>query len=150
MRLPISVVRSGGQTGVDQVGLEVAWLERYPTGGVAPKGWRTDAGPMPELLQFYGLTESHSPLYVPRTIKNAQASDRTVWFGDPLSPGGRLTIRNARRVLLNPSAGELRAVVETTAQACSRAITLNVAGNRLRTNPFATDYAFVTLTAALR
>lgn len=148
--LPIVQVTSGLQSGVDQVGLEVAWLAAYPTGGVAPKGYRTDEGPRVELGRFYRLTESFSAQYAPRTIANARRADLTVWFGDPTSPGGVLTLRHAGYAVTNPRMAEMISAIICASQIVARAIVLNVAGNRLRTNPAATDYARSVLTEALR
>lgn len=150
MTLPIARVISGLQSGVDQVGLEVAWLAGYPTGGTAPKGYRTDDGPRVELGRFYGVVESFSAQYAPRTIKNARAADLTVWFGDELSPGGRLTQRHATRWTANPTLAGLCVDVDCVSRMLARPITLNIAGNRLRTNPAATERAHAVLTAALQ
>lgn len=141
-------VISGGQTGVDQVGLEVARALGYQTGGTAPKDWRTDEGPMEDLLKGYGLIESQSFHYGPRTRANVAQSDGTVWFGKPTSPGGRLTIRladdYARCLLVNPSPVVLRSWL------IAHSIrVLNVAGNRRRINPDAAVLARQVLTIAL-
>lgn len=124
---------SGGQTGVDQKCLELAWLFRFPTGGVAPLGYRTDEGPMPELLRDkYGLEESWSPGYRIRTIENVKRSSATVWFGVE-SPGYRLTIGTcmalSRPYLINPSETELLSFLRP------EILILNGAGNRRRTHP---------------
>ncbi len=101
-------VISGGQTGVDQAALSIAHDLGFPTGGTAPLGYRTDEGPMPELLRDkYGLEESWSPGYRVRTIQNVRDGELTVWFGDASSPGGRLTIGTAWTMrkphLINPT-----------------------------------------------
>ena len=41
----IKKIISGGQTGADQIGLEVALSLGIPTGGTAPKGFITETGP---------------------------------------------------------------------------------------------------------
>lgn len=144
-------VISGGQTGVDQVGLEVAYRYGWPTGGTAPKGYRTDAGPMIALLRDkYGLTESFSAQYAPRTIKNIKDADQTVWFGDTKSPGARLTIGTVRRqgkpILINPNAEMLWKILNTSYLVRA----LNVAGNRFRTHPEASEQARLVLDEVLR
>ncbi len=125
---------SGGQTGVDQTALRVARGMSFPTGGTAPKGWRTDEGPAPWLATF-GLVESFSAQYNPRTIKNVRDADQTVWFGVTTSPGGVLTIGTARAqgkpILINPNADSLYQLLHTSYPVR----VLNVAGNRLRTHP---------------
>ena len=49
-------VISGGQTGADQTGLHAARACGIPTGGWAPRGWLTEAGPAP-WLEEWGLVE---------------------------------------------------------------------------------------------
>jgi hypothetical protein len=130
---PLSKVISGGQTGADRAGLEVARRLGYKTGGTVPKGYRTSTGPDPALKRF-AVVEHPSDRYPPRTIKNVCDSDATVWFGAEQTPGGKLTIGAARRMakplLINPTAGELRAwIIE------NRVEILNVAGDRETNNP---------------
>jgi hypothetical protein len=107
----VQKVISGGQTGVDQIGLEIARSLNIPTGGTAPKGFKTEVGPNPELAN-YGLIESHSASYPVRTKRNVRESDGTVIFGDPDSGGTKLTIDTAHQMgkacLINPTADELR------------------------------------------
>lgn len=84
-------VISGGQCGADQGGLVAAYELNVPTGGWAPKGWRTAEGPAPE-LQFFGLKEHYSEDYVPRTKLNVANSDGTVLIAsNRQSAGSRLT-----------------------------------------------------------
>jgi hypothetical protein len=141
---------SGGQTGVDQVALEVAHSLGFPTGGMAPLDWRTDEGPKPELGSLYGLEESRFASYRVRTIWNVQHADATIWFGDVDSPGGKLTRKTALdhqiRTLgyrwgINPTEPYLLAMLQSQPQIK----VLNVAGNRLRTNPSAAALARVVL-----
>ena len=138
-------VISGGQTGVDQTALRTARAFGYETGGTAARGWKTDAGPSPWLAD-YGLVECRFNGYRPRTIQNVIDADCTVWFGDRDSPGGRLTlstcVRLEKRYLVNPTATELCAALETVK-------VLNVAGNRLRINPAASAQAHQVLKEAL-
>lgn len=146
--LILEQVISGGQTGVDQVGLRVAEELGYRTGGTAPLGFRTEGGTAPWLGTRYGLVESSSPSYHNRTIDNIRAADLTVWFGDVRSGGGRLTQRVAsslNRWLENPTSGELRqALIDRQVRI------LNVAGNRLSLNPQAAVRALTILVFALR
>lgn len=150
MALRLLTIISGGQTGVDQVGLCVARELGYPTGGTAPKGWKTDAGPAPWLAD-YGLVECRFNGYRPRTIQNVNSADATVWFG-VVSAGYRCTKsavdramdRRPYRWIENPSADALRSELQTYAIRI-----LNIAGNRLRTNPQASVQARVVLTETL-
>ena len=90
----IKKVISGGQTGADMGGLFGAYTAPgIETGGWAPKGFRTEAGPKKRLGKQYKLKETKSPTYPPRTKRNVLGSDGTLWFGSTNSPGARLTIR---------------------------------------------------------
>jgi hypothetical protein len=125
---------SGGQTGADLGALVGARRVGIETGGTAPRGYRTDAGPQPEVLRGFGLVEHRSPAYPPRTRANVQNSDATALFGNLTSPGCRLTralcAQYQKPTIENPSAAELRRYVTVNAISV-----LNVAGNRERTNP---------------
>lgn len=125
---------SGGQTGADRAGLEAAKELGLPTGGYAPKGWRTDNGPAPSLADF-GLVETESAGYPERTSLNVQASDGTLIFGDAGSSGSRLTRQLCKQYrkpyAINPrNRKEIRGFIEY-----HNVQVLNVAGNRERTNP---------------
>ena len=126
-------VISGGQTGVDQAGLQAATACGLATGGFIPQGWITDNGPDVTLKRF-GLIEHPSASYFPRTEMNVRTSDGTVWLGDVSSPGGRCTIRFAQSAkrphIVNPSMNQLRAWIID-----NNIVTLNVAGNRERIHP---------------
>lgn len=141
-------VISGGQTGVDQIGLVLAKAFDYNTGGTVPKGWRTDAGPAPWLGTLYGCVEHKwSAEYRPRTMQNVFDADATVWFG-VMSPGYVCTSLSVERCqkpwIVNPTVAELQAFILDNAVR-----TLNVAGNRIRTHPESAQRAEVTLRAGL-
>lgn len=87
---------SGGQTGADQGALTAGRLLGLETGGMAPKGWRTQAGPNPGLAA-YGLVESSRSDYPTRTLYNVLDSDGTLIFGSLHSAGCRLTQRCCRK-----------------------------------------------------
>jgi hypothetical protein len=143
----LETVISGGQTGVDQVALEIAQHLGYKTGGWAPRGWTTDAGPAPWLGTKYGLQEHRFKGYAPRTRANVKMADATVWFGAE-SPGYLCTMETIRDFkkpcLSNPSVSELQEFILKGGYRI-----LNAAGNRLRTHPEATATARVVLTAGL-
>lgn len=83
---------SGGQTGADVAGLRAATRLGLATGGYAPRGWKTQDGPAPELGTHYGLVETGWD-YPGRTKANVRDSDATVRFAaDFLSPGERCTL----------------------------------------------------------
>src|SRR4051812_12471606 len=90
-------VVSGGQSGADQAALRAARAANIPTGGWAPKGWRTEDGAAPWLADF-GLVECPESGYPARTRANVRDSDVTVWFGDWHSPGGKTTLDACREL----------------------------------------------------
>ena len=122
-------VISGGQTGVDQAGLQAASELGIATGGTAPQGYRTERGPNPELKNF-GLEESVSSDYLSRTEQNVVDSDATVYFAaDKNSAGLRATERFAKQykrpITINPTIPQLKAFIKKY-----NVKVLNVAGNR--------------------
>lgn len=131
----INKIISGAQTGADQAGLSAAVKLNLARGGVVPKGRRTDTGPLSdELMDLWRLSEHSSHNYPPRTETNVRLSDGTVLFGNINSPGSRLTMRLCvqfnRPYLVNPTIKRFREWIEF-----HKIHTLNVAGNRERTNP---------------
>lgn len=134
----IEEIRSGGQTGADYGALLAARELGIKTGGWAPKGWRTEKGPNPDLASF-GLREHTQSDYRGRTLSNVLESDGTLLFGDVLSPGSRQTLDYCRLrgkpYLTNPSAGELWAWL-----VMHEIKILNVAGNRESKHPGIQEY----------
>lgn len=104
--MAIRRIISGGQTGVDQIGLKVGRMLDLETGGTAPKGWRTEEGPCYKLAS-YGLVESVSSDYRVRTTDNVLNADVTVIFGNTAEPGTKLTIdlcvKSRKPYVTNPS-----------------------------------------------
>lgn len=143
---------SGGQTGADRAALD-AWRDLgFPTGGYAPKGWRTDTGFAPDLLT-YGLIETDDPSYPYRTQLNVENSDATLIFGRE-SPGTNLTMKICK-VKGKMSLWIVYPPIHPTAFSMGQVFnflqavdvkTLNVAGNRERTNPgiYRYVYGFIT------
>jgi hypothetical protein len=94
----IGQIISGGQTGVDQAALRAAKACGIPTGGWAPKGWRTEDGPAPWLADF-GLREHASLDYPDRTRANVGDAGLTlilVTRESDLARGTALTLRVAQ------------------------------------------------------
>jgi len=122
-------VISGGQTGVDQIGLKCALENGIETGGYISRFFLTENGSMPQLETLYNLVEIQSTSYPERTRMNVIHSDGTVLFGDMLSAGSKLTIslakKNNKVYIRNPTADQLIKFVETY-----KIEILNVAGNR--------------------
>lgn len=69
---------SGGQTGADRAGLDVALECGLEIGGWVPRGRRAEDGRVPE--KYAGMTESLSDSYEDRTRMNVGDSDATVIF----------------------------------------------------------------------
>lgn len=92
----IEKIISGGQTGADRAGLDVAIELGIPHGGWIPKGRKTEEGPLPAK---YKLKEMRTTSYPKRTEKNILDSDGTVIFTfGKLTGGSELT----RRLLFSP------------------------------------------------
>lgn len=147
--LKVKKIISGGQTGADLAGLQAAQSLGIQTGGTAPKGYRTEIGPNPELHTLYGLVESPSTNYLHRTAENIRNSDATVIFGNTMSPGSRQTINIAasqnKPLIINPTPEALREFLIN-----HEVEVLNVAGNRASVNPKVTMLTYRTLIAALK
>lgn len=82
-------VISGGQTGVDQAGLQAAEDCKIETGGWAPKHWKTCVGIQKEFLKSFGLIE-HSGGYKERTYANVKDSDGTIRLASNFSSSGEI------------------------------------------------------------
>jgi hypothetical protein len=91
-------VISGGQTGADQAALRAARACGISTGGWAPRGWLTEAGPAPWLAEW-GLAEcpegeTEAERYLARRRRCVKDSFAVVCFGDMTSPGSRALDRD--------------------------------------------------------
>jgi len=94
---PLVKIISGGQTGADQAGLQVAEAFGIPTGGWAPKGWITSRGPNPNLLRDRFKLQEHPGGYPARTFANAKESDGTIRLAhDFTTAGERCTLNGIR------------------------------------------------------
>ncbi len=71
----IRKIVSGGQTGVDRAGLDVALALQIPCGGWCPKGRLAEDGVIPA---DYPLEETPSEGYVQRTEWNVRDSEGTL------------------------------------------------------------------------
>lgn len=137
---PLSLkIISGGQNGVDQAALRAAKASGFPTGGTAPKGYRTLDGSMPELGDIYGLGESYSPGYPPRTQDNVADSDATLQvYEDCSSPGEVCTlnaVRACRKPLMQVPLGHVGPEQAAQWIKDNGWSVLNIAGNSERTSP---------------
>jgi hypothetical protein len=142
----IAKVISGGQTGADTAGLTAAASAGIRTGGIAPKGYRTECGANPALKK-YGLREHASDQYPPRTAQNVADADATLIIAETLDTGSALTrdlcLRMGKPVfhlaLRDPSdAQSLTQVTEWINRLYERKggpLELNIAGNRESRSP---------------
>jgi len=89
--VPLVMVASGGQTGVDRAALDVALEFGIEIGGWCPKGRRAADGVIPEK---YPMTETHGKNYQTRTKWNVCDTDATLVIcnGEPKG-GTALTIQ---------------------------------------------------------
>lgn len=87
-------VISGGQTGADQGGLKAAKKCGLETGGWIPRGFLTENGSNPELAEF-GLKETTTVSYGPRTKYNVQDADGTIRFAAIFHSPGEIATRRA-------------------------------------------------------
>jgi len=150
----IRKIVSGGQTGADRAGLDVARRWDFPYGGWCPAGRKAEDGPISTLYQ---LVETPSASYLQRTEWNARDSDGTVIFtmAAALSGGSKRTAEFAAKhrkpwihLAWQASSYESPArllqqfVEENSVQV------LNVAGTRGSKEPDVWKFAYETLEAA--
>ena len=139
----VTKIISGGQTGVDTIGLQVAKELGIETGGKAPKGFLREEGYDNEDIASYGLEEitdeeqadytkrtSKKDPYTGRTELNVRNSDGTVYFNVGSDTAGLIATRRSAKewnkpFIENPTAEELRQWIKD-----NNIKTLNVAGNR--------------------
>lgn len=136
--VPTTKIISGGQTGIDRLGLEIGKELGLETGGTTTPGYYTENGPDTSLQEF-GVTEIAPELqagrkgkefYLPRTEQNVINSDGTVYFSTDEDSAGRIATQRFAKAhnkpfLLNPTSQELAQwLVDNNIG------TLNVAGNR--------------------
>jgi hypothetical protein len=92
----IKKIVSGGQTGADRAGLDVAIRWGFPHGGWCPKGRKAEDG---MIGGQYQLVETPSASYLQRTEWNVRDSDATVIFtiSSQLSGGSKRTAEFATK-----------------------------------------------------
>ena len=144
MAAALARIISGGQTGADQGGLLAGRELGIPTGGTAPKDWRTETGPEEALLRSFGLVECAEPGYDARTRQNVVDADGTLLLGNYATGGSALTMQVVRE-LGKPVFHVPFPVQGATADSLiaefrewldlHRIRILNVAGNRESQNP---------------
>lgn len=134
----IKKIITGGQSGIDEIGLRFAWDYSIPTGGTAPKDYKIqlpNGGIANNLLlkDKYRLKESYSSDYPVRTKANVQEADATILFGNDKSRGALLTINTCvahkKPILINPRIELLQDWLKFHGFKI-----INIAGNRLSNN----------------
>lgn len=92
----VKKIISGGQTGVDRAGLDVAIHLGLEYGGAIPKGRLTEDGTLDP--KYDKITELSTSSYPARTEKNILDSDATLIFTrGEIGRGTALTIRLAKK-----------------------------------------------------
>ena len=139
----VTKIISGGQTGVDTIGLQIGRELGIETGGTAPKGYLREKGIDNEDIASYGLveiTEEQARDYTSRTGKrdpytgrtelNVRNSDGTVYFSTSEDSAGMIATKRSaaqwnKPFLENPTSEELaKWIIDNNIK------TLNIAGNR--------------------
>lgn len=134
-------VISGGQTGADRAALIAARAAGIPTGGWMPAGFLAHDGNHPHFAELFGMRETASANYQPRTALNVKEADATLRFATVWgSPGEVLTLSLCREhgkphLDVNPWGGEVNPEEVARWIAATGARVLNVAGNSERTSP---------------
>ena len=141
----IEKIISGGQTGADLGGLKAAKKLGIKTGGLAPKGYKTEIGNNPELSTVFGFAAAPTDDYSYRTVANVRGSHATVIFAtNAKSPGTKLTIKTCEAggkpfILINPFATDASVLLKIFFAGVyaryGRKFILNVAGNRESKSP---------------
>ena len=92
----IAKIISGGQTGADRAGHDVALLHDFPHGGWWPKGRKAEDGPIDAK---YEVTETPSANYLQRTEWNVRDTDGTIVFtmAEEITGGSMRTIDCAKK-----------------------------------------------------
>lgn len=84
----IEKIISGGQWGADLAGIKVGAELGIPTGGMAPKGFKTKFGSSPKLSNYGLIEHPTSDSYPLRTAWNVENSDATIRFAENFKSAG--------------------------------------------------------------
>lgn len=123
---------------MDIAALRAAKVVGLETGGYIPNGFRTLVGDKPEYAALYGMTQTASRDWTPRTIANVQSADATLFIGNK-SAGFRATEKaalnkaNRHKPFLHVPAEVMNTSAQKTVAELLQLYktgTLNVAGNR--------------------
>lgn len=132
----ITKIISGGQTGADRAGLDVAIDLGMDYGGSLPSGRRTEDGYLSR--SYTKMKEVKSRYYHVRTEKNVMDSDATIIFTySRMGSGSALTIKKAEEhyksclhVNLDKQTDDEAVKIVTEWLDSVRPHTLNIAGSR--------------------
>lgn len=150
----IKKIVSGGQTGADRAGLDVAIRWAFPHGGWCPKGRKAEDG---IIGGQYQLVETPSASYLQRTEWNVRDSDATVIFtlSPTLTGGSKRTAEFAEKhrkpwihLAQRSSSYESPALILQQFVEEHGVQILNVAGTRGSKEPDVWQFAYETLEAA--
>jgi len=150
----IQKIVSGGQTGADRAGLDVAIRWGFLHGGWCPKGRNAEDG---IIGGQYQLVETPSANYLQRTEWNVRDSDATVIFtlSSQLSGGSKRTAEFAEKhrkpwihLAQRSSSYESPALMLQRFVEENGVHVLNVAGTRGSKEPDVWQFAYETLEAA--
>ena len=150
----IKKIVSGGQTGADRAGLDVAIRWAFPHGGWCPKGRKAEDG---IIGGQYQLVETPSASYLQRTEWNVRDSDATVVFtlASTLTGGSKRTAEFAEthrkpwiHLAQRSSSYESPALMLQRFVEENGVQVLNVAGTRASKEPGLWKWVFETLEAA--
>ena len=138
--MKILKIISGGQTGADKGGLIAAKKAKIKTGGIAPKGFMTEAGKDSSLKSEYGLRENYSDDLKERTLSNLRGAHCTIVFATkPGSRGTKFTIDSLKRekrmhIVLSPfeadATKKVREFLDLVYERYKNPLIVNIAGNR--------------------
>lgn len=139
----LTLVISGGQSGVDQAALRAARSLGIATGGWSAKGWlvETPGGRGEEAapwLADYGLCECEVPGYPARRRRNVRQSDATLLLGRADSHGSKGAISDcakAGKPLFHVKPGVTRPSEAARWLRENGVKVLNCAGNRESSDP---------------
>jgi hypothetical protein len=143
MKPVLTLVISGGQSGVDQGALRAAKAVGLVCGGWAAKGWLVETPDgrgeqSAPWLADYGLTECDVPGFAARRHRNVRHSDGSLLLGRADSHGSVGLINDCRKAfkpLFHVQSGVTRSS-EAAAWVIENHIkVLNVAGNRESSDP---------------
>jgi len=152
----VTKIISGGQTGADRAGFDVALELGISIGGWVPRGRRAEDGIVP--LKYGGVVETPSDAYEERTAFNVRDSDATVIFTCGPPGGGSVLCATFAESFGKPvlaldvdrgTVAEAISILREWLAEVSPGI-LNVAGSRLSDSPQIAEKTAEILRGALK